>query len=121
MTALLGSPYWPDFSGAILVFEDVGEAPYRIDNYLSQLANAGVLRQIAGVIAGQFTDCEPEEGKPSLSIEEILDDYFAPLNIPRVQNFDYGHGRIKHTLPLGVRFRIRTAPATVEALEGAVV
>jgi len=121
MTALLGSPYWPDFSGAILVFEDVGEAPYRIDNYLAQLANAGILKRIAGMISGQFIDCKPEEGKPSLTIDEILDDYFAPLTIPRIQNFDYGHGSIKHTLPLGIRFRIRAAQATVEALEGAVV
>lgn len=121
MTALLGSSYWPDFSGAILVFEDVGEAPYRIDNYLAQLANAGVLERIAGVISGQFIDCKPEEGKPSLTMDEILDDYFAPLNIPRIQNFDYGHGAIKYTLPLGIRFRIRAPEGIVEALEGAVV
>ena len=37
LTALAGTPYLPDFNGAILFLEDVDEAEYRIDRMLTQL------------------------------------------------------------------------------------
>ena len=45
LAALLGTPWLPDFSGAILFIEDIGEQPYRIDRMLTQLSLAGVLVQ----------------------------------------------------------------------------
>ena len=41
--------------GAILLIEDVNEAPYRVDRMLSQLRLAGVLDAVAGVVAGSFS------------------------------------------------------------------
>jgi muramoyltetrapeptide carboxypeptidase len=48
LTTLMGTPWLPDFDGAILFIEDVGEAEYRIDRMLSQLALSGVLDRLAG-------------------------------------------------------------------------
>ncbi len=48
LAALVGTPWLPDFDGAILFLEDVGEAEYRIDRMLSQLALAGILGKVAG-------------------------------------------------------------------------
>ena len=42
MAALAGTPYMPDFSGTIVVIEDIGEEPYRVDRMLTQLLQAGV-------------------------------------------------------------------------------
>src|SRR3546814_6627981 len=53
LAALVGTPYLPDFDGAILFLEDVDEAEYRIDRMLTQLALSGVLRRVAGVVFGQ--------------------------------------------------------------------
>ncbi len=97
---IFGTPYQPDFRGSILVLEDVGEEPYRIDRYLSQFRAAGVLKQVAGIIFSQFVDCEPGDD-PSLSIDEILEDYTRDLDIPVVKNFLYGHQDKKFTIPLG--------------------
>ncbi|HXC34541.1 MAG TPA: LD-carboxypeptidase, partial [Candidatus Acidoferrales bacterium] len=47
--ALIGTPYQPKFKDSILFFEDVDEAPYRFDGRLTQLLNAGLLQQVAGV------------------------------------------------------------------------
>ena len=57
LTALMGTPYLPDFTGAILFLEDVDEAEYRIDRMLTQLALGGVLGKVAGIVFGQCTDC----------------------------------------------------------------
>ncbi len=97
---LLGTPYQPDFEGSILVLEDVGEEPYRIDRYLSQFRAAGILEQVAGIIFSQFVDCEPGEN-PSLTLDEILEGYTRDLRIPIVKNFLYGHQDKKLTVPLG--------------------
>jgi muramoyltetrapeptide carboxypeptidase len=48
LTTLMGTPWLPDFDGAILFIEDVGEAEYRIDRMLSQLSLGGVLGSLAG-------------------------------------------------------------------------
>src|SRR4051812_46970955 len=42
LTAIMGSPYLPDFQDAILFCEDVGEDYYRIDRMITQLKLAGV-------------------------------------------------------------------------------
>src|SRR3546814_12213851 len=57
LAALVGTPYLPDFDGAILFLEDVDEAEYRIDRMLTQLALSGVLRRVAGVVFGQCRNC----------------------------------------------------------------
>ena len=48
-THLLGTRFVPDLQGAILVLEDVGEAPYRIDRMLTQWRLSGILQQLAGM------------------------------------------------------------------------
>src|SRR5262249_54015721 len=59
--ATLGTSYAIQPEGAILLLEDVNEAPYRVDRMLSQLRLAGVLDAVAGVVLGSFTGKGPEE------------------------------------------------------------
>ncbi len=99
----LGTSYSPDYSGAILFVEDVGEEPYKIDRYLAQLKQAGVLEQINGLIIGEFIDCEEtSEDRSQVDVKEILRDYFGDRPYPVVYNFPYGHGMRKFTMPIGV-------------------
>jgi len=106
----LGTPYCPDFKQAILFLEDVGEAPYKIDRYLAQLKMAGVLEELSGLILGNFLDCTDDYGVP---VREVLEDYFSDASFPVIYDFPYGHGRKKCTMPLGVRAKLDTHPATL--------
>ena len=69
LAALMGTPFEIDTAGRILFLEDVGEQPYRVDRYLSQLRLAGKLQAAAGVLLGSFSyeDDEPADSQEALS------------------------------------------------------
>lgn len=115
--SLVGTPYEIDTLKNILLLEDVGEQPYRIDRFLNQLRIAGKLDDLSGAILGQFTDCEAESGKPSLTLDEIFADYFSHLDIPILQNFPTGHTNDNATLPLGVEVELDASAKTLTILE----
>ncbi len=74
LSTLMGTPWMPDMSGAILFAEDVREAPYRIDRMFQQLRLAGVLESLGGVVFGQCTRCTSrgDEGA-GFSLDEIVE------------------------------------------------
>lgn len=121
LAALVGTPYLPDFTGAILFIEDTDEAEYRIDRMLTQLELAGILGRVAGVVFGQCTDCRargPSYGGFTLS--EVLDQHLAPLGVPAFQGALFGHVADQFSLPEGVMAEIDAAAGTIRLLEPAV-
>jgi muramoyltetrapeptide carboxypeptidase len=120
LTALLGSPYLPDFRNAILFLEDVHEAPYRIDRMLTQLALAGVLKGARGVIWGTCHECEPDAGFGSLTIPDLLDDHVKPLGVPAWRGALVGHIDRQFTLPLGADVEIDATAGSIRMLRAAV-
>src|SRR5690606_36764319 len=87
----------------VLLLEDVGEAPYRLDRMLTHLRLAGWFRKVAGVVVGELVDCDPPAGRPSLTPAEVLRDRLGDLGVPCIVDFPCGHGRCQLTLPLGAR------------------
>ena len=120
LTSMAGSPYWPQFKGAILILEDVNEFIYRVDRMLSTLKIAGVLDQLAGVVLGAFTNCTPGDGFGTLTLDEVFDDYFKPLNIPVFRGAQFGHIKRKFTLPIGLPVEMDAGAGTLRFLSGAV-
>ena len=106
LVSLLGTPYDPDYDGAILFWEEVNEHPFRIDRMLTHLRNAGKLDRLRGMVVGSLTGCEAVKGKPSLTVRQVILDRVAPFAFPVVWNVRAGHIAGKITLPLG-------APATL--------
>ena len=83
LTTILGSPYLPEWDGAILFCEDVGEGYYRIDRMLTQLKLAGVLSKIKGFVFGTCSECSPgDDNYGALTLEEIFADHIKPLGVP---------------------------------------
>lgn len=119
VAALVGTPYMPSFEGKVLFLEDINEAPYRVDRMLSQLRLAGLLDGLAGVLLGQFTKCEDEEGE-GLSLAQVFDDYFSEAPYPVITNFPAGHVPLNATLPLGCRVRVDADALAVTLLENGV-
>ncbi len=121
LMSLFGTPYLPKLRDSLLVLEDVDEAPHRVDRMFAQLFHVGILRQIAGLILGRFTDCVPSDpSKPHLTIEQVLDDAIRKVPCPILTNLHYGHIPKKLTLPLGVRAAIDSRSGHFTILEGAV-
>lgn len=121
LTAMAGSAYWPRFHGAILFLEEINEYIYRVDRMLSTLRLTGALNQVAGVVIGQFTKCEPGEGFGALTLDELFDEYFLPLNVPVYRGAMIGHIRRKFTVPVGALAEIDAAAGTLQLLEPSVV
>lgn len=100
-TSLIGTPWFPRLSGALLVLEDVGEEPYRVDRMLTQWRSSGVLRGIAGIGLGRFRWKQDDILPGDLTMEEVLRDRLGDLGVPLVGGLPVGHGRPNLALPLG--------------------
>ncbi len=118
---LMGTPYEPDFTDAIVFLEDVSEAPYRIDRMLNQLLLAGKLQKARGILLGEFTDCTPTNpAAASLALEEIFTELIAPLNIPAFYGLPIGHGRHKAMIPIGVKGHLDAGVGRLSIIESGV-
>lgn len=117
IVALMGTPYEIDTRDKILLLEDVNEEPFRIDRMLCQLEMSGKLRECRGVLLGGFTRCVAKNNRPSLKVEQVLDDYLGGLGVPVIANYPAGHLTQQVTLPLGSLVRLDTDLRTVALLE----
>ena len=105
-THLLGTPHLPDLRGLILLLEDVGEAPYRIDRMLSHWRLSGALQQVAGIGFGSFSDCEADaedarDPERSFALEAVLKERCGDLGVPLVAGLPFGHQCGNAALPIG--------------------
>lgn len=117
IASLVGTPWQWDLRDKIVFFEDVGEAPYRIDRMLTQLIAAGQLRHCAGIVVGEHIDCRPGGPRNSLSLEQVFDELLRPLGVPVLYHLPLGHGRHLATLPLGVEAELDADARRLRILE----
>lgn len=89
LSALVGTPYMPPLDDVVLVIEDVGERPYRLDRVLTSLLAAGVLRGVRAVVAGTFSQCAP--GPDGVSAADVIAERLSGLDVPIVIDAPVGH------------------------------
>jgi muramoyltetrapeptide carboxypeptidase len=115
LCASIGTPFAPSFAGKILFLEDIGEKPYRLDRMLTQLLNAGILAQVAGVAVGVNRDCLDPDAKPGgeyrQSAADVVKERLSCLQVPVVTGLPFGHVELNATIPMGVK-------ATLDANKG---
>ena len=90
LVALVGTPWMPRLDGCVLFVEDVAEAPYRVDRMMTQLRNGGVLGSLAGIVAGEFTLCDPRQD--GVTVEDVLREHGRHAGIPVASGLPAGHG-----------------------------
>jgi muramoyltetrapeptide carboxypeptidase len=119
---LLGTPFLPDLTGAILFLEDLGERPYRVDRLITHLDLAGIFSAVAAVVVGDFSAClEPAPTRDSSpTAAEVIEDRLGRLAIPVATGAPIGHGTRNVALPYGALVELDTRFGTLAALEGAV-
>jgi muramoyltetrapeptide carboxypeptidase len=120
LAAIVGSPYIPDWDGAILFLEDVGEDLYRVDRMMTTLKLAGILDRIRGFVFGTCSECEPGEGYASLTLEEIFEDHVKPLKVPAWHGAMIGHRMPQFTIAEGIEVEIDASAGRIRMLEPAV-
>ncbi|MFD3941901.1 LD-carboxypeptidase [Streptomyces sp. NPDC058579] len=98
LAADLGTPHArPSARGGLLLLEDVGEEPYRLDRILTQLLRSGWLDGVAGIALGSWAECGPYE-----DVRAVLADRLVGLGVPVVEELGFGHSETALTFPLGV-------------------
>jgi len=115
---IMGTSCMPPLEGAVLLLEDQGERPYRLDRMWTHLELAGVFRRVRGVVLGSFTACE-EPGAPYTSAE-VLRELARATGLPCAAGFPIGHGEVNEPVPLGVRVHLDADAARLSFLESAV-
>ncbi len=118
LSRMLGTPRMPAIDGAVLLLEDQGERPYRLDRMWTHLQLAGVFARVRGIALGSFTDCE-EPAAPYTSAE-VLRELAEATGLPCAAGFPIGHGEVNEAVPLGAAVRLDADAATLTFLQGAV-
>lgn len=114
---LMCTPCMPDLEGAVLLLEDQGERPYRLDRIWTHLELAGVFARVRGIVLGTFTACE-EAGAAYSSID-VLRELAQATGLPCAAGFPIGHGALNEPVPLGVRVRLDADALSLTFLESA--
>lgn len=122
---LIGTPWPVPFAGAIAVLEEVGEKPYRIDRYLTQLLLAGALGSAAAVVVGDLTRCtdpKPPTGEPDpedAALTVILD-HLRGAGMPAAAGAPLGHESHNEAVPFGATCELDLDRGTIAITEAAV-
>jgi muramoyltetrapeptide carboxypeptidase len=108
---LVGTPALPSLDGALLVLEETGERPYRIDRMLTQLKDSGALAGVRGVITGYLTNCgEPPSSSavrdPAPTALEVIRERLRSIEVPLAHGISVGHEHPNMALPQGARARL---------------
>lgn len=121
--SMIGTPYQIDLKDKIVMIEDIGEEPYRMDRMLTQLIACGELTKAAGIVFGICKKCDKSDktsAPNSFTLRQVVEERIAPLGIPAVYGLSFGHNRNNFTFPIGIDARLDTANMTIELMEKAV-
>ena len=119
LCGLLGTPYFPDLKGKILLLEDIGEPLYKIDRMLMQLKLPGIFEKVSGILFGEFTSVV-ESDNPEVNLltpVDVIKELTEGLNIPVGYGFASSHSAQKATLPLGARYNFDSCDFRLEIIE----
>ena len=114
----VGTKFDLDVKGKILLIEDIDEEPYEVDEILNQLRLARKFEEAAGIVIGDFKNASPKKRKPSLTLDQVFNDYFGDLKIPVVKGFKIGHCEPHFSVPLGALARLDGDAKTLTILPG---
>lgn len=105
IASLVGTPYELKAEGALLLLEEVGEKPYRIDRMLNQLLQNGLFQRVNGILLGDFIDCENKDASAdsrAFNLDDVLRHYAEICGKPVIRGIPAGHGGDNMYLPFGV-------------------
>lgn len=109
LASTLGTPSQIRTRGRILFLEEISERAYRVDRCLQQMRQAGLFRDVAAVVLGDFTNCGEPNGENH--IWPTLEAFFRDMKFPVFAGVECGHGTIQRPLFFGTEAHIACGEA----------
>jgi muramoyltetrapeptide carboxypeptidase len=106
LCSLLGTPHWPKVKNGVLLLEDVGEHPYRVERMLLQLHHAGVLGAQKAIVLGAFSDWKKSPLDRGYTLKSMVAHLRSLVDVPILTGFPFGHVPTKVTVPFGLKMHL---------------
>ena len=106
ISKMIGTEYLPSLENKILFLEDVNEEHYKIDGYLAHLKNAGLLKDLNGIIFGKFR-ISNKSVHQDLDISDLISEFFDEYDYPIVNGLAFGHIENMIAMPIGYYCQIK--------------
>jgi muramoyltetrapeptide carboxypeptidase len=104
--ALSGSVSDIDTNKKILFIEDTDEYLYHIDRMMLQLKRAGKLKNLSGLVIGDFTKMRDNEIVFGSTFAEIIREHCEEYHFPIAFNFPAGHAEKNVAIKFGATFSL---------------
>lgn len=121
-TSANGTGIHPTSNGKILYFEDVGERGYRVDRWLEQLVQTGIIsKHTKAIVFGDFIEGDEKNGAslvPSV-IERFAETTAFELGIPVFVGLQSGHGVNQRVVPIGTSAELNLSSGELVVATGA--
>jgi muramoyltetrapeptide carboxypeptidase len=103
LCTLSGTKYDFDPSGKILFIEEVGEQLYHLDRMMHTLGLGGKLKNLSGLVVGQFTEMKDNLTPFGKTANEIIFEAVKHFDYPVVFDFPSGHSTLNEPLLFGAQ------------------
>jgi muramoyltetrapeptide carboxypeptidase len=127
-SVLVGTPWPVPLAGSIAVLEDIGEQPYEIDRYLTQLTLTGALTGVSAAIIGELVRCHERllpgapvpEGDLNAPARDTMIERLTSVGLRVAVGAPIGHGTRNEAVPFGAMAELDFDRGSLAILEPAV-
>ena len=109
----IGSVSGLQTKNAILFLEDIGEYKYNIDRMMLQLKRSGMLKNLAGLVVGGFTQTKDSDPAFGATVYEIIEAAVAEYNYPVCYDFPVSHDKENYAIKHGMEYALEVTAKKV--------
>ena len=113
INSVIGTQSEINTTGKILFIEDINEQLYHLDRMMIQLKRANKLKNLAGLIAGQFSDMKDCDTPFGETAEKIIYNAVKEYHYPLCFNFPAGHVDDNRAFYLGKKSKLTVETTSV--------
>jgi len=113
----IGSVSGLQTKNAILFLEDIGEYKYNIDRMMLQLKRSGMLKNLAGLVVGGFTQTKDSDPAFGATVYEIIEAAVAVYNYPVCYDFPVSHDKENYAIKHGMEYALEVTAKKVSLKE----